>query len=326
MACVYSPVFLQEDQSIVRINDRESLEGHIGETARRLRLIQVDFADDSQQTRMEYLHEEIERALKTVLPELREAFLEELMSRFPAGYFGTAATEALSPHGQGQSEGGELDRDPEVAVRCLLEMAATLAADQKEGMAVRLQEAGFGARPASHDDADDLSEDLRTKLQLGDGPAIKAQRLEALAVLLTDFAFKLEPLVWNTWRTLAPRSSVQPPRGLRKTVGQFLTDDSPALDQKVERELKMLQRLVAAIITAVGGVGKQFAKSHLSRYSPSEISNLVRMERGGMLVSHEVKCWRKYFELAETLTEDTMEMELRKAIADYAESLIKGLD
>ena len=155
---------------------------------------------------------------------------------------------------------------------------------------------------------------------------IRTDRLAALSVLLVDFALKLEPLVWNTWRTLSPRSGIRPPRGLTKMLGEFLSEDSPSVDQKVERELKMLQRLIAAIITAVGGVGKQFAKKHLARFSPSEISALVRMERGSVLLSHEVKCWRKYFELAETLTEDAMETELRKAVADYAESLIKGLN
>ena len=67
-------------------SDKTNLESRISETARRLRLIQVDFADDSQQTRMDYLREEIERALKTVLPEQRKVFLEGLMDRFPTGY------------------------------------------------------------------------------------------------------------------------------------------------------------------------------------------------------------------------------------------------
>lgn len=310
----------------MRIDDRESFERCVCETARRLRLIQVDFADDSEQARKEYLHEEIERVLKTVLPELRPAFLEALQEHFPAGYLGPVAAETTPVDGQDEREGAGRSRDPEAAVGCLLDLAAGLTAEQKEHMAARLQEAGFTLRPARGEEGGAGSEDLRTKLQLGEGADIKAQRLETLAVFLTEFAFKLEPLVWNTWRTLSPRSSIQPPRGLRKTVDQFLTGDSQALDQKVERELKMLQRLMAAIITAVGGVGRQFAKNHLARYSPAEISALVRMERGGVLVSQEVKCWRKYSELAEALTEDSMEMELRKAIADYAESLLKGLD
>lgn len=310
----------------MRTDDRESLEQCVCETVRRLRLIQVDFANDSEQTRRDYLHEEIERVLKTVLPELRPVFLEELKGRFPGGYLGPPTVETAPVQDHGESDGGGRAMDPERAVGFLLDMAAELTADQKESMAARLREAGFSTGTTSHDGAGPMSEDLRTKLQLGEGPAVEAHRLEALAVYLTEFVFKLEPLVWNTWRTLAPRSSVQPPRGLRKTVGQFLADDSPALDQKVERELKMLQRLMASIITAVGGVGKQFAQNHLSRYSPSEISALIRMERGGMLVSHEVKCWRKYSELMEALTEDSMEMELRKAIADYAEALMKGLD
>ena len=161
-------------------------------------------------------------------------------------------------------------------------------------------------------------------LQLGDMPDIKAERLAEMIVLLTDFVFKLEPLIWNTWRVLSPRSSIRPSGSLKKTVGRYICGESSTPENKAENELRMLQRLIAAITTAVGRVGSQFAKRHLGRFSPSEISTLVRMEHGSVFVSHDVKCWRKYLELAETLTEGSIEAEIRKAIADYAESLIKG--
>jgi hypothetical protein len=310
----------------VSTSDKTSLESRISDTARRLRLIQVDFADDSQQTRMEYLREEIERALKTVLPEQRKAFLEGLMDRFPTGYLDALLNGKPLQIQEGPEVDAEPVKDPEIAVWRLLEMAATLSAEQKESVGNRLQEAGLIPRPAAQACSEELTGDLRKKLQLGDAAEVKAERLAALVSLLTDFVLKLEPLVWNTWRTLAPRSGLRPPATLQKTLAQLLCDDSQESPQKAEHDLKMLQRLVAAIVTAVGGVGKQFGKRHLARFSPAEISALVRMEHGSVFVSHEVKCWRKYFELAETLTEDSIEMELRKALADYAESLIKGLD
>jgi hypothetical protein len=305
-------------------SSKESLEGRISETANRLRLIQVDFADDSEQTRREYINEEIKRVLKTVLPEQRKAFLEKLMERFPTGYPGTMpAAEQPQAQGGPEIEVEELN-DPEVVVGRLLEMASVLSDDQKKLIAKRLQKAGFGLPAAAQNYSDKLVQDLTTKLQLGDLPGIKADRLSEMIVLLADFVFKLEPLVWNTWRMLSPRSSIRPPAGLKKTLGQFLCGNTQVPGQKVEQQVKTLQRLIAAITTAVGRVGNQFAKSHLARFSPSEISALVRMEHGSVFVSHEVKCWRKYLELAETLTEGSIETEIRKAIADYAESLIKG--
>ncbi|MGB2863187.1 MAG: hypothetical protein WBC05_07655, partial [Sedimentisphaerales bacterium] len=71
--------------------------------------------------------------------------------------------------------------------------------------------------------------------------------------------------------------------------------------------------------------GGQFAKRHLAKFSPLEIEVLVKMEPGSVFVSHDVKCWKKYKELAEMLNEDSIEMEIRKAIVDYVESLTKGM-
>jgi len=305
---------------------RKNLGDFVSETANRLRLIQVDFANDSEQTRRDYLSEEIKRILKTVVPEHRKVFLEKLMERFPTGHLGTVLTgEQPQRQGRPEIEVEEL-KDPEVAIRRLLELAPMLSDEQKE-LAVRsLQEAGFCPPVAPQNHSDEFAHVLRARLKLGDGQDINADRLAEMIVLLADFVFKLEPLIWNTWRMLSPRSSIRPSGSLKKTVGQFICGDSNTSEREAEHELRMLQRLIAAITTAVGRVGSQFAKRHLGRFSPSEISTLVRMEQGSVFVSHEVKCWRKYLELAETLTEGSIEAEIRKAIADYAESLIKGPD
>jgi hypothetical protein len=143
-------------------------------------------------------------------------------------------------------------------------------------------------------------------------------------IVLSDFVFRLEPLVWNTWRTLSPRSNIRPPNVLKKSMVQFVCGESNAPRGQIESELKLLQRLIAAIITAVSRVGSQFAKHHLAKFSPAEIEALVRMEHGSVFVSHEVKCWRKYLELADKLNEDSIETEIRKAIVGCVESLMKG--
>jgi hypothetical protein len=305
-------------------SDRKNLGDFVSETANRLRLIQVDFANDSEQTRIGYLSEEIKRILKTVMPEQRKVFLEKLMERFPTGYFGTALT-GERPQAQSRPEiEVEEVKDPELAISRLLKLAPMLSDEQKELAAKRLQKAGFGSPAATQNYSVEFTQDLRAMLQLGDEPDIKAERLAEIMVLLADFVFKLEPLIWNTWRMLSPRSSIRPSGSLKKTVGQYICDDSATPEKKAEHELRMLQRLIAAITTAVGRVGSQFAKRHIGRFSPSEITTLVRMEHGSVFVSHDVKCWRKYLELAETLTEASIEAEIRKAIADYAESLIKG--
>jgi hypothetical protein len=304
--------------------NKKKLENRVIETANRLRLIQVDFADESNETRIDYLCEEVERALKTVLPEERSEFLQRLQERFPTG---NIAAQPMLKEQEGKSisviDEAKL-QDADFLVHSLLEIVPTLPVDQKESIIKKLQQMGLGAQVGVNYSGESI-EKLRTELQLGDKPGFDANRLAELIVLLATFVYKLEPLVWNTWRKLSPRSGVRQSGDLKKTIGQFLNNGSNVSQENVDNELKELQRLIAAVITAISRVGSQFAKHHLARFSPSEISTLVRMEHKSVLVSHEVKCWRKYLALADMLTEDSIETEITKAIVSYVESLVKGM-
>ena len=304
-------------------NDKK-MEIHVLETANRLHLIQVDFADESEQTRKDYLCEEIERALKIVLPEERNEFLQRLQERFPIGDIATLPKlKEQQDKSISITDEAKL-QDADFLVHSLLEIFPKLPAGQKESITKRLQQISSGSQ-VRVDYSDETIEKLRTKLQLGDEPDFDAEHLAELIVLLANFVYKLEPLVWNTWRKLSPRSSIRRSGELKKTVGQFLSNDSNISQENLENELKELQQLTAGIITAIGRVGSQFAKQHLAKFSPSEISSLVKMEHRSVLVSHEVKCWRKFLELADTLNEDSIETAITKAIVDYVDSLVKGM-
>lgn len=304
-------------------NNKE-MEIYVLETANRLHLIQVDFADESEQTRMDYLCEEIERALKKVLPEEKNEFLQRLQEKFPIGNIATLPMLKEREDKDISVTDQTRLQDADFLVHSLLEIFPILPADQKESITKKLQEMGSES-PVRVNYSDESIEKLRTKLQLGDEPDFDTDRLAELIVLLANFVYKLEPLVWNTWRQLSPRSSIRRSGDLKKAMGQFLSNDSNISQENVENELKELQQLTAAVITAIGRVGSQFAKHHLARFSPSEISSLVKMEHRSVLVSHEVKCWRKFLELADTLNEDSIDTEITKAIVNYVESLMKGL-
>jgi hypothetical protein len=215
-------------------------------------------------------------------------------------------------------------RNVDFLVRRLLEIAPTLSDNQKESVDKSLQQAGLRPK-ARQDHSVELDQEQKEKLQTGGEHTSNAAQLAELNAMLVDFVLKLEPVVWNTWRKLSPRSTVRPQGALKTKIGKFLGDDTEISADQVDSDLKVLQRLIAAITSAVSQVGGQFAKRHLARFSPSEIEALVRMEHGSVFVSHEVKCWRKFVELAETLNEDSIEMEIRKAIVDYVESLAKGM-
>jgi len=305
-------------------NDKKKMESYILETANRLRLIQVDFADESEQTRTAYLCEEIEKALNSVLPDERNEFLGRLLEKFPAGSFITQViSKETAVEGPPAVNESEL-KNVEFLVRSLQKIAPTLSDEQKDFVDKSLQEAGLRPK-ARQDNPVELDQQLKQKFKVADECSISAEKMVELSAILVDFAIKLESLVWNTWRQLSPRSAVRPHGDLTKKIGQFLSSDGEISVNQVDDDLKVLQRLTAAITSAVSRVGGQFAKRHLARFSPLEIEVLVKMEPGSVFVSHDVKCWKKYKELAETLNEDSIEMEIRKAIVDYVESLTKGM-
>jgi len=313
---------LCEDQEPVSTTDNEKLRAHIAATANRLRMIQVDFADDGDQARGEYLCEEIERALKTVLPDERAEFLEGLKSKFSTvGDFGAQPifqeheTKERSTVGRGMLD------DPGSLVQLLVKIFPTLPPDGKESVIRGLQEGRIGLR-GSQDYSEELLQQLQAVLQPDDS-SLEPTRVTALAAVLTDFVIKLEPLVWSTWRKLSPHSSTRPSGNIKNTMGKFACADGGVAQEQVGNALKELHQIIAAMITAVGRASDRFAKHHLSKLSPSEISTLVRLDRKGVLVSHEVKCWRKYQELASELTEASIEAQIREAIVDCVESLMK---
>src|SRR5882672_3856395 len=70
----------------------------IAATANRLRLLQVELADQPESARREYLNEVISQSLVGVHPGERAAFIEELKARFPT-WDGQVKVEDLSPRG-----------------------------------------------------------------------------------------------------------------------------------------------------------------------------------------------------------------------------------
>ena len=303
--------------------DKDKLADLALETANRLRLIRADFADESDNERRSYLCEELEKALATVLPDQREAFLKSLLERFPT--VGTDVCGAQEEQLEGDSTGGEKRlKNADLVIQSLLGIIPVLTEEQKVIIERGLQDAGI--RPETgQDDSIDLPQELKAKLQISGQLSANAGDLAELSEILIEFVLKLELLVWNTWRALSPRSSVRPRGSLAKRMGQLLCKDAGVSGDSVDEDLKALQRLIAALTAAVSRAGGQFAKRHLATFAPSEIEALVRMEPGGVFLSHEVKCWRKYVELVERLDEDAIDMEIKKAIVDYVESLAKGM-
>ena len=295
----------------------------VAATANRLRMVQADFADQGAEVRREYLSEEVERALSNVVPDQRQAFLSDLMEQFPSW----DARVEVQLRGEETTERTQTDarelQDPNFLVARLIDRAGELGESERKVLVERLKEAGLasisqGAWP------EEAEAGLRQALRLPPEP-IDARRALELVGLASDFALRLDQLVWGAWQRIDPRSNIRRDKPLQQTLKAFLTGDQDVPRGQIAGDLEKLRQLIASLISAVGQAGRQFASRHLAKFSPVEIEALAGLEGGGFLVSKEVKCWRKYVELAEALSEAAIENEIMETIANYAENLMKGL-
>jgi len=296
-------------------------------TANRLRLVQIDFADENAEMRRKFLSEEIERALSAMVPGERRAFLEELLTRFPTW----DPNVELMPPGEETVAWSPTDeeerQDPSFLVTRLIDLAPTLSEKEKQALIERLREAGL-APEVPQDWPEEAAKTLRSELQLSDKESIDTTRLLNLAVLIAQFVRSLDQLAWETWKTMAPRSTIRRPARLRGTMRRFVGGDPDVTYDQLSQNLDKLRRLLASLISALGQAGRQIAAGYLKRLSPSEIELLVKTEAGGLWKSliqksPEAKCWEKYVELAGQITEESIEREIVEAIGSSAEQLMK---
>lgn len=296
---------------------------HVAATANRLRMVQVDFADQGSDVRKEYLAEEVERASSSVAPEQRQEFLKALMEQFPSW----DAKVEVQLRKEDTTERTTTDQkelqDPNFLVARLIERSAELGDSERKVLSERLKEAGLatvsqGAWPT------EAEAQLRQALRLTE-PAIDPVRVLELVGMLSDFALRLDQLCWGSWRRISPKSNIRQDKKLQETLKRNIVGDPDVPRGQVAADLEKLRQLIASLVSAVGQAGRQFASRHVARFSPHEIESLATLEGGGFLVSKDTKCWRKYVELADALNEAAIENEIMETIANYAENLMKGL-
>jgi len=125
--------------------------------ARRLRVLQSELSDQAPDVRRAHLNDEIDRAVKALVPAERRGFLEALLDTFPttgadANDAALASARAAASDGEAESLRKELIsaqeqiarlRDPGVLVERLIEVAAGLPEDKRKAIAKRLAAAGL---------------------------------------------------------------------------------------------------------------------------------------------------------------------------------------
>jgi len=299
------------------------LSKHVAATGNRLRLIQIDFADESPETRRGYLSEEIERALDQVVPDQRHGFLADLLERFPTWdpniELGRIEEQVVS-----RSEFDERElQDASFLVTRLTALAPSLSDAERQAVTERLREAGLAPRSEGGWPEEGVQH-IRETLQVAREEELAPERVLELLAVVADFAASLDQLVWRAWQRLAPKSTFRSTTPLRTIFNKFATGDQGTPRGQLVHDIRKLRQLVAALVSAAGMSG-QFATRYVARFAPGEIETLVGMEGGGFFVAKEVKCWRRFAEMAKEISDAAVEQEIRQQVAEFAESLMRGL-
>jgi len=294
----------------------------VAATVNRLRLIQVDFADQPTETRENYLADEVEHALAKLLPEQRPEFLKELKERFPTWDRQVDVSANSSAQVQTATDAREL-QDYTFLISRLIQLAPSLTEEQRKTAVARLAEAGLAERGSGPDWPAQPMKVLKTKLQLGDKDKLDSARLLELMAEMVGFATSLDQLVWATWKQVSPKSDMKRPIPVQRTFAKFSSGDAEVNRTQVAADVDRLRQLTAGLISAIAQAGNLFAQRHVGKFSVANIEAYAD-KMPGMLVGKEVKCWRQYKDLASAMDIQTIEIEIQNAIAEYTETLVKG--
>jgi hypothetical protein len=290
--------------------------------AARLRLLQASFADDPLEVRERTLRDELEQALKTVALGQRQECIEALAMEFPV-------PEASKEDGAGKAKVAEatVPETPSVLVDRLIGLTRRMSPAECESIVAQFAAAGL---LRASNGATEISEELKERLQkLAPGKRLDQARALRILDVLIEFAWSLDQLVWEVWKSIAPRSIIRHESGkhddFRKTLGPYLTGDSEVSTEEVKQLVNKTRKLVSGLMAAMGTMGEIHIQKFLKRLSPDAIRRQAEAEPG-VFESIEKKCWRKYTTIFTEMNEAAVEREILDAIKKYTEKLVLGAD
>jgi hypothetical protein len=283
--------------------------------ASRLWMLQTSFADDPPNTRRDYLVEEIERSIKDVGESRHAEFLAALMERFPgperidASYFAPPEAETVQ-------------RGPQEVADELMARLPEFSSEAKAALSRKLQALGLFVAPRT---GIELPLELLGKLGMTPQEALDEERLIKLFTALLEIVVTLDHLIWNVWKNVAPRSTVRREEGSdnpRRTIGRYLAGDREVNNRQITQMLEKTRQLTGGLLSAIGPAGEIFARKHLERFAPEKIRAGVELKGQGFIPNVEVKCWRRYVELAADLSGHAVENQIVEGIVAYTEEVI----
>jgi len=292
--------------------------------AARLRLLQGELADEAPDARKQAMMDEVASALTSVPLELRQTYLETVAGEFPLPEI--EVKESAAP---GETPAPRLPDDPVILVEHLLSIVPGMAPEQLKELANRLLQSGLLPAPAA-DSSLKPPEELRKRLEkLAPGKPLDPTRALRMLDLLLELSSSLDQLVWQVWKTVAPKSVFHPEAGrfgdFRKCLAPYLTGDPEVSTEQVRQTVEKTRKLIAGLLAAMGTVGEAYSRRVLDRLSPEAIKKSAEAEPG-VFENIEKKCWRKYSALFNEFTGPAVEKEVLNAIRKYTEKLVLGAD
>lgn len=296
----------------------------VAEAANRLRSLQTGLSDESPELQRDYLLSELGKIVQKIPYGQRRMFLEKLIEQFPTGSDpGGDLTDTSTSR---EPVSADVPADPDALLATFAQVLPTLSDETKAAFSELLRGSGATA-PAAPAASDETVEQVRSTLRLEGDQDLRVDRLAEMVGLLAEFALNLEQVISGIWGKMSPRSRVRPAKNLRELTGRFVTsaERDPTL---VGRELERLQWFTTGIVTGATRAGAEFARRCSNRISPDAIDALVETEHRRWIDLHnkEMRCWRKYCELAETLTQESVEKDIESAIGDYAEAFVREME
>jgi hypothetical protein len=286
--------------------------------AGRLRLVQANCVEQPPETRQEFLAEEIERALKDVPPSKRKPCLEALGDQFPAWQIAALPDAATS------AKADVVEDTPERRLESLLKITSQLTPEQKKVFAQKLVDAGL-AVTESRSGPVETPPELQKLLNLPQGRPLEGDRAIKMLAELAQFVFSLEPLVWNSWKQIAPRSAIRKEHDPKAMAAKYLGGDGEISAQQLKQILEQTRKLIIGLLMAMGGAGRKYAETYLERFAPEAIRSQAEMMKGRFMASIEEKSWNRYLDVPrEFATEQVIEKEIQEAVVKFAEEVMRG--
>lgn len=287
-------------------------------TAARLRYLQASFADDSSESREGFLEDEVKRALAPVPASKRAAYIDALAEKFPTWDSATVSVAGPATVPAPQS--------PEEIWNLFLRTLPQYSLEQREKMKARLAEAGL-VQVSNAPLEDDALTDVQQKLKLAPEDRIDPARLGKLFASLAEMMIVMDQLAWNVWKNLAPKSTIRRESAagdMRTMLRRSVTGDAEVSAAQVAAQLEKTRQLIAGLLAALGPAGKNYARRYLSRYSPEAIRDLVKMEGASIFGNADARFWKKYTDLAQEISEASINTDMQDAVVKYAEDLMRG--